>query len=141
MTAILLSLTAVEAGVAAEPPPGLTDYGRVVWNLDGLLYATFGDRQVFEDYLDSKRDVPTFSTRFVSQAASIPYVYTFAAARGSTFTVERPSRPLRITTSALGSDTPLMIGAGYISCGGGEWLYQSDGYPSFNGAFWCARSG
>lgn len=139
MTALLLATTA--AGAANEPPPGLTAYGRAVWNLDGLLHATFGDRQVFEDYLNPKTGIPTFSTRFVSQANSTPYVYTFAAARGSTFTIERRSEPPQTTTSAMGSDTPLMIGSGYISCGGSKWLYRSDGYPSYSGAFWCARSG
>src|SRR5881394_431115 len=74
---------AVVAGSAsADPPPELTAYGRVIWNLDALLHDVFGRHRVYVNH--SARAAPPrgdFSTRFIAEAASRYYVFTFAGAR------------------------------------------------------------
>jgi hypothetical protein len=122
------------------PPPGLTPYGRAVWNLDALLHDTFGNRQVWENPTPGARQIPNFSTRFIDLATSTPYVYTFAAARHSEFRVARPKKPPRVGVSATGENVPLKIEGAYVSCGGGKWLYGRNGQPLLSGNIWCSRT-
>jgi hypothetical protein len=139
----MVVFTAVVSGVAAAsagPPPGLTAYGRVVWNLDALLHDRFGDHQVFEDFT-RKSQVPVFSTRFIDMATSVPYAYTFATARDSGYKVVQTSRPPKVSTYPSGENVPVAIGSGYIACGHGEWLYERQGQAAFGGDLWCARTG
>jgi hypothetical protein len=116
-------------------PPGLTAYGRVVWNLDALLHDRFGGRPV---YLND--GATTFSTKFVSEVGSDYYVYTFADAHHSRFRVLRPKRPPKTGTDAFGQNIPFTIAGAYISCGDGKWLYGRSGQDQPEGPMWCSRT-
>jgi hypothetical protein len=122
-------------------PPGLTTYGRAVWNLDALLLDTFGHRQV---YLNVRRSYPktpaNFSTTILSLAQSRIVLYTFADARGSTFRLMRPARPPLPEIGASGWDALLTIRGAYISCGAGRWLYEHGGEAFANWWVGCRRS-
>jgi hypothetical protein len=52
-------------------PPGLTGYGRVMWNLDALLHDTFGSHRVYRNAKDSyPRSPENFSATFIDNAHS-----------------------------------------------------------------------
>jgi hypothetical protein len=130
------------AGVrVAAPPPGLSAYGRAVWNLDALLHDTFGNRQVYLNNRDSYPKTPAnFSTIGRDAAHSRIVVYTFATARGSAFTLKRPKKPPLPEIGASGWDGLLTIRGAYISCRGGKWLYEHGGEAYANWWVGCRRS-
>lgn len=43
---VVLSTLALAGAAHGAPPPGLTDYGKIVWNLDALLHDIYGKRAV-----------------------------------------------------------------------------------------------
>ena len=145
IVAITLLMGVVRGGAAATqatlagPPPGLTPYGRVVWNLDALLHDTFGSHAVYENFAGNSR-IPNFSTRFTGAATSVPYVYTFAVARHSAFRSLRPTHPPRIGNYVTGSNIPFKIRGAYISCGNGKWLYGRSGQAFSSGDTWCSKT-
>lgn len=135
---LLLTVVVAALGVAsasgsdvatrASPPPGLTAYGRAVWNLDALLHDTFGDRQVWLNARSSYPRTPAnFSTTVVDLAHSRDVVYTFADAHGSAFRLMRPRRAPKPEIGASGWDALLTVRGAYISCGHGKWLYEHGG--------------
>lgn len=130
-----------EAAVAVSgPPPGLTPYGRTIWQLDALLHDTFGNRQVYEDYPTRGPGIGYFSTRGISDAQSVAYTYTFATAHHSAFRAVRPTHSPKVGTYGTGDNVPLKIGSAYITCGGGKWLYQRNGSALPGGDMWCSRT-
>jgi hypothetical protein len=135
------SEAAFRAGTVASPPPGLTAYGRAVWNLDALLHDTFGNRQVWLNTLRSYPRTPAdFSTRPIDLAHSRIVVYTFATAHGSAFKFRRPKHPPKPEIGASGWDALLTIRGAYISCGGDRWLYEHGGEAFANWWVGCRRS-
>ena len=139
--AVCLFLFLVSATPASSgPPPGLTAYGRVIWNLDALLHDKFGRHTVYVNY--SARTAPprgNFSTRFVAEAASRRYIFTFANARSSAFRTTRPSRPPKAYVGAAGWSSPLTLSGAYISCGNGKWLFEHGGQGPANWELFCSR--
>ena len=128
------------APAAARAPSGLTEYGRVVWNLDALLHDTFGNRPVYVNYAASSAPpIGTFSTRFIAEAASRSYTYTFATARGSAFRIRRPSSPPKPKIGGAGWQMPLKIRGGYIYCGANRWLFEHGGQGPANWLLSCLR--
>lgn len=108
------------------PPRGLTANGRLVWNLDALLHDTFGNREIYVNYTSATR-IGNFSTRFISDAQSRYYLYTFAAARHSQFRAVRPATAPRVFEGTAAGEIPLKLLGAYISCGNGRWLYERSG--------------
>jgi hypothetical protein len=135
-TAALFLLAGCGGSTGASRPGGLTAYGQAVWNIDALLHDTFGKRDVWVDYIGS---YPNFSTRFVDLASSVPWPYTFSAARHSTYAAVSPKRPPGIGTFVTGSDVPMRIEGAYISCGHGRWLYSRSGQAYPGGDMWCGK--
>jgi hypothetical protein len=129
------------AGSSASSPPGLTGYGRAVWNLDALLHDTFGQRHV---YLNVRRSYPktpaNFSTTQLDLAQSRIVVYTFANAHGSAFKLVRPKRVPKPQIGASGWDALLTIRGAYISCGSNKWLYEHGGEAFANWWVGCLTS-
>ena len=140
LLAVVASLLVVVAGcggsTASNPPQGLTAYGRTVWNIDALLHDRFGKRDVWIDFIGN---YPNFSIKFVDLAQSIPWAYTFGAARRSAFRAVRTRRPPGIANFTTGSDVPMRIEGAYISCGRGTWLYQRSGQDYPGGDMYCAK--
>jgi hypothetical protein len=127
--------------VRASPPPGLTAYGRAVWNLDALLHDTFGNGQVWLNVRRSYPNTPAnFSTTFFDFARSRIVAYTFADAHGSAFRLMRPKHAPRPDIGASGWDALLTIRGAYISCGSSKWLYEHGGEAYANWWVGCIRS-
>lgn len=123
---------------ANTPPPGLTGYGRNVWNLDALLHDTFGQRTVWLDFRSSWPHTPaSFSTTFIDFAHTRIFLYTFADARGSMFRAKRPARPPRPKIGISGFDVPLTIRGAYIACTSKTWLYEHGGEAFANWRLAC----
>jgi hypothetical protein len=80
-----------------------------------------------------------FSTRFIAEAASRYYVFTFAGARSSAFRTVMPLRPPKAHIGAAGWATPLTLNHRYISCGHRKWLYEHGGQGPANWLVFCGR--
>src|ERR671931_2826313 len=91
---VAIAIAAVTTPASAAPPPGLTTYGRVIWNLDALLHDVFGQRRVYVNYNGAGPGPPrgNFSTHFFAMASSRYYIFTFAAAHASAFRLAKPTR-------------------------------------------------
>jgi hypothetical protein len=124
----------------ASAPPGLTTYGRTVWNLDALLHDTFGSRPV---YANAQRGFPktprNFSTAFHGDAGSAYYIYTFATARHSAFRTSGPTKPPTSEIGVAGYEVPLTIKGAYIYCGRGMWLFEHGGNGPANWQLSCHK--
>lgn len=137
--ASLLVALAVVGGAPAAPPPGLSAQGRLLWNLDALLHDRFGKHPVYVNFADPYGRPDSFSTKFISEASSGWYTYTFANARGSAFRVEHPTRPPKFEPWNKGARIPMMLGGGFISCGRGTWVFMETGHVGFNAEWSCTR--
>jgi len=135
----LIALTLVGCGprsATTRAPRGLTRHGDLVWNLDALLHDQFGTSDVYINPA-ARAQIPIFSTRFIDEARSNYYVYTFARARDSRFRVRHPRKPPTVFQGATGGEVPMLIGTGYISCGRGLWLYSRWGQDIPEGDLLC----
>jgi hypothetical protein len=132
--------TTASRGTADAPPPGLTTFGRVIWNLDALLHDTFGSQFVSLNVRDSYPRTPgSFSTRAIDNAHSRYYIFTFRDARRSRFRALRPPRPPRPNIGASGYEVPLTIRGAYIYCGNGRWLFEHGGNGPANWQVSCHK--
>jgi hypothetical protein len=130
--------TASRTRVGSNAPDGLTRHGRVVWNLEGLLYDTFGHRNVYLNSRGSSRpSVRNFSRTLINNAHSAGYLFTFADARGSQFKLTRQEKPWAAVIGASGGDSPLEIKGSFISCGDGKWLFEHYGNGPANWQVSC----
>jgi hypothetical protein len=134
----LAGSTSGTAATAAAPPPSLTQYGRLLWNLDALLRDRFGRRVFYLQYLGFPKSATAsnqhwnFSTQFVGDCCSAPWHLTFAGASGSAFQTVALAQPPQAAIGAAGGEMPLTIGGRYIYCGAGGWLYTHYGNGSAN---------
>jgi hypothetical protein len=116
--ALVLSGAEAASSSRSAPPPGLTPYGILVWNLDALVNDTFGHRR---PCLDEQRN-NVFS---VPQSQFCPsplvryadYTFTFLNAFHSRFRLVRRSNPW-----AGANVAPFTIAGRYVYCGSGQWL-------------------
>jgi hypothetical protein len=122
--ATMVVALAVSGFALANPPRGLTESGRLLWNLEALLHDTFGSKPVYVNYSGGPSRPGNFSTHFLDDARSRYFVYTFAAARHSTFRLIRPMIRPKPNIGVAGGETPLTVLGAYISCGSGKWLYE-----------------
>lgn len=144
LAVIAVALAVLSPGGAAAPqgatPPGLTSYGRTVWNLDALLHDTFGSRSV---YLSIPQNYPrtprNFSTVSGANCCSAYYLSTFRSAHRSAFSLFGPTKPPKPIIGASGAEVPLTIKRSYIYCGGGTWLYEHYGNGPANWQINCHK--
>jgi hypothetical protein len=122
--------------VGDQEPTGLTRHGDLVWNLDALLHDRFGTRDVYINFA-FRSETPLFSTRFIDEASSNYYVYTFARAQRSRFRVLHPRLKPGQYQGATGGLVPMLVGTGYISCGKRLWLYSRWGQDIPEGDLLC----
>jgi hypothetical protein len=130
--AVVLASASADPSLATGPPPGLTENGRVTWNLDAFLNDTFGNRTVcfrFKTY--------TFFSVTRGRDCGFPpvartYVFTFADAHRSAYRLVRLARYPNIGVL----NAALRIGGRYIRCGPRSVL--GVGGDEGPGAFaWC----
>jgi hypothetical protein len=141
VAAVVIAVAFLATSCSSGPPSGLTAYGRVIWNLDALLHDVFGHRRVYVNYDAGGAGPPrgNFSTRFIAEAASRYYIFTFATARSSAFRAVKPPRPPNAHVGPAGWATPLTLNHLYISCGHGNWLYAHGGQGPANWELFCGR--
>jgi hypothetical protein len=143
----LLALVVVAVSVFASggssarsvaAPPGLTSYGRAVWNLDALLHDTFGHRALYLSIPQKYPRTPrNFSTVSGANCCSAYYLPTFRDARRSSFKLFGPTKPPKPSIGASGGEVPLTIKGSYIYCGGGKWLFEHYGNGPANWQISC----
>lgn len=105
------------SGAAAGPPPGLTDAGKLFWDLDALVNTQFGHQP-----LCLQHDGATLTPASGAYCVAKPqYQVLFANARGGPFRLSS-----RLTSPFKGPYAPnavaVRIGGRYVSCGNGTWL-------------------
>jgi hypothetical protein len=109
---LVLVVTASAAGSVSAPPPGLTLYGRLTWNLDALVHDFYGgSRTCFRQ-----------QTRTIHRCGSPGfndglYRVTFRSARYSSFRAVQVNNPVG-NVNVVG----LRIGGRYIRCGADSWI-------------------
>jgi hypothetical protein len=108
-------------------PPGLSAYGRRVWNLEALLRDTFGVRTVYVEGLGRQRGRINFTTRFTANCCSAYWHFTFLRARGSAFKRVALPSPLPPAVGVSGGELPITVKRQYVYCGSGRWLYYHYG--------------
>jgi hypothetical protein len=143
-SAVVAALVGGTLASAADPPPSitpsLTPNGRVIWNLDGLLNDTFGDRTDCYDGAHAAifsvahgSDCPSPSARYQE------YVFTFLNARDSQFHLVKLSKEPFTGVP----NSPLLVDGSYVACPGGEYQHGGEGWlvcgggAGPNGYFWC----
>jgi hypothetical protein len=126
---------------AGAPPAGLTAYGRTVWNLEALLREAFAGKEVWLHYRGGTGPgaVWDFSTATTALCCGGRYHFTFAAARGSAFSLRRPARPPKAIWGPSAGEIPLTVRRAFVSCGGGRWLFRHVGNGPANSLVSCLR--
>jgi hypothetical protein len=141
---VVAAVTVIATGGASArstaPPSGLTNYGRVVWNLDALLHDTFGRHDVYLSIPQKYPRTPrNFSTVSGPNCCSAYYLPTFKDASGSAFKLFGPTKPPKPAIGASGGEVPLTIKRSYIYCGRGNWLFEHYGNGPANWQIGCHR--
>lgn len=110
----------VTEAVLNRPPAGLSDDGRLLWQLEALLRDTFGSSDF---YLHYDREVAWFDHEFTGNCCSEYWNFLFPDATGSDLRLTSLSRPLPANLGASGGAVPIMVLGDYIACHDGRWLY------------------
>jgi hypothetical protein len=113
---------------SATTPPGLTAYGRLVWNFDGLLRQTLGTSAACED---ASKGYPSQNwTRSACKKAAadqIDWQPVFTHPVGTTFATSASPPP------NIGNVAPIRIAGLFVRCTTRTWLVE------FSGGQWgCA---
>lgn len=101
----------------AGPPPGLSAYGRLVWNFEALAKDYYGTSSVCRKPGSYDDFSITACGGGTSGIAGIRFYFpVFAKARRSEFKLT--GRPPDFTSNIAA----VMLGSGYILCSPGRWL-------------------
>jgi hypothetical protein len=131
--AVCITLMAVPLGSDASgggPPPGLTPYGKLVWNLDALVRDFYGGAHAC-------MRVPRFAIHRCRSPSfnDGDYRVTFANARRSQFRpFPRTTNPLRAVNAV-----PVTIDGRYISCDSSSWLAVTNTPAGWGEPVFCVR--
>jgi len=117
---------------ALTPPRGLSTHGANVWNLDALLRDTFGNRTVYGEWINTRTGPLNFTTTFKGECCTSYYLFTFAAARHSSFQLVAVKSGPKPAIGAAGSELPITVNHRYVYCGRGKWLYTHTGDGPLN---------
>jgi hypothetical protein len=106
----------------ATPPRGLTMYGRIVWNFEGLLRQQLGSAHACE--AASAQTGPSLNwTRAACNRANayrINWQPVFARHSATTFAVTSSAPP------NLGNVAPIRIAGRYVRCSTTAWLVENN---------------
>jgi hypothetical protein len=98
----------------AGPSPGLSTYGRALWNFEALLHDTFGRRYVCTKGASLNFIAPT--NQCSPLATYEPYLYQFANARHSGFHLVS-----RLPKASFGNyPQPVRVNGRFIACGSND---------------------
>jgi len=105
-----MALVASASAALAGPPPGLSAYGRALWNFEALLHDTFGSRDVCTKGSSLNFIAP--ANACTPLATYEPYLYQFAGARHSAFHLVT-----RLPKASFGNyPQPVRINGRFIAC-------------------------
>lgn len=108
---VSVALLASASPALAGPPPGLSTYGRALWNFEALLHDTFGSRYVCTKGASLNFIAP--ANECSPLATYEPYLYEFAGARHSGFHLV-----VRLPKASFGNyPQPVRISGRFIACG------------------------
>jgi hypothetical protein len=111
------------AALRASPPPsGLSAYGRLAWNFEGLLRSTLGSAYACEQTSPSYTFNFTRQACDLAQANRISWQPIFAPHSASLFTLSTSAPP------DLGNVGVIRIAGRWVRCGAGNaWLIITGG--------------
>jgi hypothetical protein len=128
-TLVALTVAASAAGSSSARPKGLTQYGRITWNLDALVRDFYGGARTClrrQTWTIHRCRQPSFDDG--------AYQVTFARAQRSSFRAVRTSNPVAAVNA-----TGIRIGGRYISCGNGTWLAITNAPAGWGEPVACVR--
>lgn len=95
------------------PPPGLTANGRLLWEFEALLHDVFGTRHPYATGTANTDFACAGTYKCVPHAKWNAYVFTFANAHRSTFSLKSRTFP----SVAFGNyPIPIRINGLYVAC-------------------------
>ena len=121
LAVMLVGLTLIVTGGPAGatgarvsgPPQGLSANGRLLWQFEALLHDVFGSRRPYAASASYDSNFACAGSNCYPHAKWDPYVYTFANARHSSFSL----RSRTFAAGAFGNyPVPLRINSLYIAC-------------------------
>jgi hypothetical protein len=130
VTVLVVTANASSMRHATAPPPGLSSYGRIAWNFEGLLWRTLGTADGCE------QTSPTFTFNWTHAACNLPqsnriaWQQIFAHHTASMFTLSTSAPP------DLGNVAPIRIAGRWVRCGAStvnNWLIITGG-----GSWFCS---
>lgn len=120
--ALTLGLLAATAGAShreSRPPAGLSRYGRIVWNFEGLLRRTLGTTHVCRQ-LQAPPDWTRKACTHLALADLVPWQAVFQPHTATAYTLSRRPPP------KLGNVAPVEIAGRFVRCKSpGRWLVVS----------------
>jgi hypothetical protein len=126
-----IGLTQIARGQSLSAPPGLSTYGRLIWNLDALVHDRYAG-----DHVCMRAERFVIHRCRSAHYNDGDYRTTFATARHSDFrALARRSNPLRLVNVL-----PITISGRYIECGASRWLAITNAPAGWGEAVYCVRA-
>lgn len=123
LVALVLGIAVAAEAATAAPPPGLTSYGRLVWNLDALIHVNIHGPACVLTRTRSIEPEARCQGKALSQANS--WVFTFSNAHGSSLRLALAGT----TLPALGNVSPVILLGRFVLCGKGRYLTYARAAP------------
>jgi hypothetical protein len=127
MSGVVIAARAATVGIAVAahaapkqgPPPGLTAYGRMVWNFEGVATQAAGSAYLCEQTSPNRTFNFTRKTCGLPNADINPWQPVFARHPNSTFTLSAIRPP------DLGNVAPLQVIGRWVRCTNTTWLVMT----------------
>jgi hypothetical protein len=119
VVALTGTTSATAASSTSAAAPGLTSYGRIVWNFEGLLTRTLGSAYACEAAHGNPSLNWTRSACNLANAFQVPWQPVFARHTATTFTTTTTHPP------DLGNTAPIRIAGRYVLCAPNTWLVEN----------------
>lgn len=132
LTASVAGASPVAARATTAPPAGLTSYGRLVWNFEGLLRRTIGTAAACEAANTQARGPSLNWTRSAcnrAEAYKIDWQPVFRSHTATTYVLTTAS-PRNVGNVVL-----IRISGRYIHCARASWLVETNG-----GGWFCLKA-
>jgi hypothetical protein len=120
--AAALALPATAGSQREANPRGLTAYGRIVWNFEGLLRQMLGSPYACQAASAQTGPSPNWTRSACGRANAyrIDWQPVFVRHSASTFTATTTSPP------NLGNVAPIRIAGRYVRCSAATWLVENN---------------